>query len=236
MTESAIGYVRVSTVGQADHEGPDVQRAAIEAWCADRGYRIVDVVTDAGVSGTIEAADREGLGQALDSIRKGEATVLVAYRVDRFARDVVVQEALLRALRDMGARAESTSDAENANLTDDQADPSRAMIRVILAAVAQYERAMIRLRMTAGLAAKARRGGYTGGAPSFGLVAVGGELEPDPAEAAVAERITAMRADGASLRSIAAELNTEGLAAKRGGRWYASSVARVLERSAIAGD
>lgn len=234
----ALGYIRVSTVGQADHEGPDIQRAAIEAWCERQGHDLVDIIEDIGVSGTIEAGARPGLAEVLRRIRNREATLVIAYRADRLARDLVVQERFLRELRDLGAWAESTSESENANFIDDPTDPARAMVRQILGAVAEYDRAMIRLRMTSGLAAKARRGGYTGGAPSFGLAAVGGELEPDAAEAAVAERIAAMRVDGASLRSIAAELNTAGLTAKRGGPWYASSVARVVARSpeAIAGD
>ena len=47
----------------------------------------------------------------------------------------------------MGAEVFSTSDAEQGYLQDDPSDPSRKLIRQVLGAVAEYERAMIRLRL-----------------------------------------------------------------------------------------
>jgi site-specific DNA recombinase len=48
----AIGYVRVSTQGQAD-EGIslEAQRQRIEAWCLVNEYSVTGVFVDAGVSG-----------------------------------------------------------------------------------------------------------------------------------------------------------------------------------------
>ena len=54
----------------------------------------------------------------------------------------------------------------------------------------------------------------------------------DDAEAETVERIAALRGEGLSLRRIADVLTSEGRATKRGGRWAAETVAKVLERAA----
>ena len=61
----AIGYIRVSTAGQAD-EGVslEAQRTKIKAWCEANGYRLAVVHTDAGISGK-RADNRPGLQKAL---------------------------------------------------------------------------------------------------------------------------------------------------------------------------
>jgi len=60
---TAIGYVRVSTVGQVDGEGLGVQRERIAAWCAYQGSQLETTHEDAGVSGG--SMDRPGLKKAL---------------------------------------------------------------------------------------------------------------------------------------------------------------------------
>jgi len=47
---------------------------------------------------------------------------------------------------------------------------------------------------------------------------------------AAGRMILALRAQGRSLREIAARLTEEGIATRRGGRWYASTVRAVLRR------
>ncbi len=51
----------------------------------------------------------------------------------------------------------------------------------------------------------------------------------DPGEANAVARIHELRADGSTIREIAARLNAERVPA-RGGRWHATTVARVLAR------
>ena len=61
----AVGYLRVSTETQAEHETHEGQRHAIEGYCAERGYAIVGWYQDLGVSGrAVPFAQRDG-GAAL---------------------------------------------------------------------------------------------------------------------------------------------------------------------------
>ncbi len=224
---TAIGYVRVSTVGQGDGHGPEIQRAAIEAWARERGVELLEVLTDVGISGAV--LERPGLDRALRALRPGET--LVVYRLDRLARDLVTQELLLRELRRRGAEVASCSEAEQAYLSDDPADPARKLIRQVLGAVAEFEREMIRLRLRRGRQVKREAGGYVGGEPPFGWrVRAGGGLEPDPREQLVLHRMRALRRVEVSYRQIAAQLNAEGLRPRRGRAWSGQAIHRILSR------
>ncbi|MDP9387297.1 MAG: recombinase family protein [Actinomycetota bacterium] len=144
-----VGYVRVSTDRQVeDGAGLEVQWRAVRAWCRAHGHRLVALVADEGVSGTL--ADRPALAEALALLREGTARGLVVHRLDRLARDLIVQEQLLAELWRMDTTVSSTSSAQDAYLSDDPADPSRRLIRQVLGAVSDYERAMVRLRSPRG--------------------------------------------------------------------------------------
>lgn len=229
-----VGYLRVSTDRQAEEGlGLDVQEHAIKIWAKKNGHRVVLWTRDEGVSGAKDLDAREGLPEALGAIGDGVASGVVVYRLDRLARDLIIQETVLAEVKRVGGEVFSTSPAESAYLTDDPDDPSRALIRQVLGAVAQYEKSMINLRLRSGRKRKSAQGGYAYGAPPLGFRAEGKALVPHPDEAVVVDRIRALRADGASLREIGAVLESEGLRTKRGGsRWHPPVIARVLARAA----
>jgi site-specific DNA recombinase len=102
---------------------------------------------------------------------------------------------------------------------------------VIDGAVSEFERSMVRLRLRNGRRAKHERGGFAYGSPPFGLRSQHGNLVPDQREALAIARILELRAQGASLRTIAATLDREGHPTKRGGPWSAESLRRVLARA-----
>lgn len=229
-----VGYVRVSTDRQVDAgSGLDVQRQAVRAWCRDQRHRLVALVADEGVSGTL--ADRPALAEALALLREGEARGLVVHRLDRLARDLVLQEQLLAECWRMGATVSSTAAGEDAYLSDDPADPSRRLIRQVLGAVSDYERAMVRLRLATGRRHKADAGGYAFGAPPFGYRADGGRLVPRPEEqpalALITELHQAQVATGeTSLRRIAAALTDAGHRPRRGEAWHVGVLGRIVAR------
>ena len=161
-----------------------------------------------------------------------KATGIVVYKLDRLARDLVLQETLLAEVRRIGGEVYSTSDAESGYLTDDPDDPSRKMIRQILGGVAEYERSMIRLRLRSGRRKKAAKGGYAYGSPPYGWESIDGKLEKVEAEQAVLGRMRSLQQEGHSIRQNAETLNAEGAAAKReGSLWHPTTVARALARA-----
>ena len=105
-------------------------------------------------------------------------------------------------------------------------------MRQMAGVFAQLDRAMITKRLSDGRRVKADKGGYVGGSPGYGYRAEGGELVEDPTEQAVIARMLAMRSSGTSLNTVANTLNHEGVPTKRGGRWSAASVARIIDPAA----
>ena len=85
MNQRAVGYVRVSTAGQAtDGVSMGAQTARIRTWCDANGYSLAETFTDAGISGK-RADNRPGLRRALDAACKQRAA-LVVYSLSRLAR------------------------------------------------------------------------------------------------------------------------------------------------------
>lgn len=226
-----VAYLRVSTDQQAEKgQGLDIQERAIRRWARHHGHRLVDVFRDEGVSGAKEAVDRPGLTAALEAVERRHAAGVVVYRLDRLARSLTVQEAVLGHVWRHNGTVFAVDTGEVAQ--DDPTDPMRTFVRQVMGAAHQLERGLIAARMRAGRELKAERGGYAGfGSPPFGWRAEGKELVPVPSEVAAIARINELRAAGCSLPAIAGALEAEGHRSKRGGRWHPQTVSRVLQRA-----
>lgn len=221
---SAVAYIRVSTADQ--HNGPEAQRRDIERWAAREGVEIVAWCEDLGVSGGAMLDKRPGLLAAFDAIRESGAAWLVVAKRDRLARDVPVLCMVERVVEKSGAAIVSAAGEGSGD------SPGDLLMRRMVDAFAEYERQLIKARTRAALAVKRRRGERTGAVPfGFKLGTDGVHLEEDPAEQRVLALTEALRADGLSIRAIAAHLNEEGVPA-RGKRWHPTTVARLLKRAA----
>lgn len=222
---TAVAYLRVSTDRQ--ELGPEAQRAAIEAWAAREGVTVAAWHVDAGVSGAAAIADRPELVAALASLTVHRAGVLVVAKRDRLARDVMSAAMLERMALDAGARIVSA-----AGEGTDSADPSAVLLRTMVDAFAQYERAMIAARTKAALGAKRARGERAGTVPYGFTSDAAGRLSPCPAERAVIAQVHALRAAGVTLRGIVAELARAGVVGRTGNALAMAQVQNILARAA----
>ncbi|GAA2053048.1 recombinase family protein [Williamsia deligens] len=219
-------YLRCSSARQQEAFGPEVQRQAIRQWARANGHRIVSWHEDT-ISGTSELKDRAGWMQAEAAVKSGAAQGIVVPRLDRLARDVMIQELLLRKTPGVVL---SARDSENELLTGTTNDPSRKLIRTILGAIAEYDREMITDRLVASRHAKAAAGGYAHGGLPYGFASKNGNLVPVAAEQRALALIRSLSAQGVGTREIARVLTAEGHPTKRGGEWCSSTVARILKR------
>jgi len=178
------------------------------------------------VSGGLELDKRPGLLAALDALRSHNATVLLIAKRDRIARDVLIAAMVERLAERAGAQVVSADGSGNGD------SPEALLMRNIVNAFSQYERALIRSRTRAALAVKRARQERTGVVPfGYKLAADGVHLEASGSEQVIIESVRQMRSEGLSIRAIAAKLNEQGIAA-RGSRWHATTVVRLLERKA----
>lgn len=227
-----VAYLRVSTARQAnDGFGLEVQREAITNWARERRHKVVEWCTDAGRSGADDVLDRPGLGAALQRIAAGQAAGVVVARLDRLARDLIIQEQVLAEVTRLRGRIHSAVPGEDDLLADEPDDHTRKLVRQVLGAVAEHERGVIRLRMRAGKAAKLAAGGYAHGRPPYGLRAAGRALVVDPDEQCVVDLISELRAAGRSYRAICTELHERGHTTRAGNQWSPSAAAAVVART-----
>jgi DNA invertase Pin-like site-specific DNA recombinase len=170
-----IGYVRVSKDEQ--HLSLEAQRSELERWCADQGLALDEVYEDAGISGATELDKRPGLLGALNSLKEG-STLLVVRR-DHLARDTLTAAMAERIATKAGATIRSVYGGCDENT------PEMVLMRTMIDAFAQYERALISMRTKAALRSKRDKKEKTGGEVPYGwqLRADGVHLDPNSAEA-----------------------------------------------------
>ncbi len=225
----AAGYIRVSTKEQAEEGlGLQVQREGIEKYCAEHDLDLVHIYEDAAVSGANEAKLREGWALLTLGLNCKEFEVVVVLRLDRMARDLRVQEIMLR---DVGERKGVVVSVDGTDLTDD--DPIRVMFRQMSGMIAQYHKALIILQLAAGRRTKRKNGGYAGGWHPYGYRMSGkgrdSRLVVSEREASVVRAIFEAAASGLSTNRIANKLRAREEPTKRGGRWASETVRVILK-------
>ena len=222
-SRKAVALIRCSTDEQ--HLGPEAQRAALAVWAERNGVEIVAIFEDKGISGTAAIDKRPGLLAALDALPQHRAGLLVVAKRDRLARDVMNAAMIERMAERVGARVVSAAGEGEGD------DPASKLMRTMIDAFAEYERAIIRSRISAALAVKAARGEKVGGVQTYGA-AEGIEAERTEAEREIVAAVVKARAAGLSIREIAAELAAAGMRTRKGGEIQSTQVARILRRAA----
>jgi DNA invertase Pin-like site-specific DNA recombinase len=221
--KQAIGYIRTSSATNVG-EGKDSdrrQRVAIERFAKRAGYDVVDWFDDAAVSGADPIDMRPGFSAALACIAGNGARTIIVETANRFARDLMVQEVGFAMLRDLGITL-IAADSPSSFLDD---GPTSKLIRQILGAVSEFDKAMIVAKLRGARERKRRLKGKCEGRKSYverkggqELVALARQLRrPDPERRPV------------SLRKVAAALADHGFVTPSGKHYSASAVASMLK-------
>ena len=142
-----IGYMRVST--DNDRQSTDLQRDALLAAGVDVRHLFQDYASGA-------RDDRPGLAKALEYLQSGD--VLVVWKLDRLGRSLPHLLGIVSSLKEKRVGFRSLTESM------DTTTPSGEFLFQVFGALAQYERALTRERVIAGLAAAKRRG-RRGGRP-----------------------------------------------------------------------
>lgn len=202
----AIGYIRVSTDGQAESgAGLAAQQSIIETECQRRGLPLLGLVEDAGVSA--KTLDRPALTGALARLEAGEAGVLVVAKLDRLARSVADFANLVRLAERQGWAVLAC------DLGIDMTTPTGGLLANITASVAEWERKIIGTRTREALAVRKAAG-----------VRLGRPRQLDPI---IAAEIRTARASGETLQAVASRLNAEGTTTPTGRPWSPTLVRKV---------
>jgi DNA invertase Pin-like site-specific DNA recombinase len=171
-------YARVSTKDQSC----EMQLRDLRAYCVARGFDLVREYVDSGQSGAKDS--RPELNKLMDDAHKRQFDAIVVWRFDRFARSTKHLLLALEEFRSLGIQFISYQENIDTSSALGQA------LFTIVSVVAELERNLIRERVAAGIR-NARENGKKLGRPKC---------------AVERERILELKAQGHSLRQIAANL------------------------------
>jgi DNA invertase Pin-like site-specific DNA recombinase len=209
-----IGYTRASTEEQGRSGlGLEAQHHAIASHAVSKGWEVI-WLTDEGTSARSLA--RPALQEALAMLRDGHADALVVSKLDRLSRSVQDFAGLL-------ALARKQRWAVNAlDVGVDTTTSGGELVANVMTSVAQWERRVIGERTSLALQAAQARG-----------VRVG---RPRALSQEAEQRVFELRALGLSVARVAAQLNEEEVPTAHGGKaWHATTVSRILKRTAEVG-
>lgn len=221
-------YLRVSSDEQAESGlGLEAQLMKCAAMALVKGWPDPKVYRDEGISGTKDADKRPGLATLMRDAKAGRLDAVIVKSLDRLGRRTRLVLELVDELAACGVSLISCQEAL------DTTTPQGQFVLTIFAAIGQLERDQIAERTRSALAALKLRDGYAGGRVPYGYTRTGDEGANSVAifapEAGVVRRMFAERANGATLREIAALLTEAGVPAPRGGtRWHHTAVATIL--------
>jgi DNA invertase Pin-like site-specific DNA recombinase len=217
---NAYAYLRVSGLGQVDGDGFPRQLAAIKKYAAANDLRVTKVFQEEGVSGTTELEGRAALKEMLEALASNGARTVVIERLERLARDLMVQENIIADLRKRGFEIISVAEPDLCSN-----DPSRVLMRQIFGSIAQYDRAMTVAKLRGARERIKAATGQCEGRKAYG------KHPAHQGESIVIRRIHALRSEGLPLLTIASTLNAEGFTSRSGKTWHPTQVSRILQKA-----
>jgi DNA invertase Pin-like site-specific DNA recombinase len=215
----AISYLRTSSASGLgeDRDSQARQRRAISAYAKRARYELVAEFADEAVRGADLIETRAGFKAMLARIAGNGVRVVIVENASRFARDLVTQELGFAYLQKLGVKLIAADSPDT--FVDD--GPTATMVRQVLGAVSQFEKAGLVAKLTAARKARTDKGEKCGGRKSL--------IERDPVAVALAKRLAKQRK---TLRAIASELAAAGHLAASGKPYAATAIMRMVERAA----
>ncbi len=238
-------YLRVSTVRQAEHDVsiPD-QRRQGEAYCASRGYQLIETFVEAGASATNDRRPEFQRMIEAGTSKPAPFDVVVVHSFSRFFRDHFELEFNVRRLAKNGVKLVS--------ITQEMGDdPMHVMMRQIMALFDEYQSKENAKHVLRAMNENARQGFWNGARPPIGYRIVAAEqrgskikkkLEIDPLHAETVRLIYRLflEGDGTSgplgVKAITCHLNERRIFTRDGGRWGLAQIHAILTRTTYIGE
>lgn len=180
-TKRVAIYSRVSTSGQTTAN----QLQELEKVASQRGWQVVEVFEDKGISGSKGRDQRPALDRLHKAAAQGQFDLIMAWSVDRLGRSLHQLVGFMAEMRDVGVGLYLHQQA-----LDTSTAAGKAMLNMC-SVFAEFEREMIVERVNAGLR-RARAQGKQLGRPTVG----------DHVEGAIRK----LRQRGKGIKAIAREL------------------------------
>jgi DNA invertase Pin-like site-specific DNA recombinase len=149
---------------------------------------------------------------------------------------MIVAEVIIREFQKVGVKVISASGGMDLTEGND-ANPTAKLIRQILAAVAEFDRCVIVLKLR-GARQRIRKEGRRPGAKNYSTDPVLNQTAEGrkpfgqkDGEKPILDRMIALKSEGQNPQQIAHILNSEGVPTRYGKQWCAPTVAKILKRN-----
>ena len=214
-TTRAFVYLRISSPSQQLGDGFERQHLACEQYARLNNIEIVEVFREQ-VMGKSELEERPALSALFAALEENGVKTVLIEKLDRLARDLMVQETIITDMRKSGYTLLSAMEPD---LCSD--DPSRVMMRQIFGAIAQYDKQIIVLKTRAARERIRARGERCEGRRPFGFRL---------GEAETLAQMRIWRAEGDTYAQIADKLNADEIPSRTGKPWHTPTVHKILMR------
>ena len=218
-----MAYLRTSSAANVgpDKDSEKRQREAVEAFARSTGYEIVESYYDAAVSGADPVTARPGFSAMLERLLSNGVRTILVETASRFARDLIVQETGFEMLKSRGIELIAV-DSPDSFVAD---TPTANLIRQVLGAVSEFEKAMLVEKLRGARERKRRETGKkVGGRKSYA------EIEGGPELIALAKKLHRYPVNGRrrTLADVAKALAEAGYLSSAGTPYTPTAVSRML--------
>jgi site-specific DNA recombinase len=219
----AIGYARRSKEDSNKTAPLDVQIAAIKKLAKNKGFKLVDIETDNGLSGK-SLDNRPGAQRVLGLIKDKLVDCCIVYRSDRLCRNTLeslqiknlfIEKQVTYLSVEQGVLSESSADSD--------------FISTLFSALDERERKLVSERIRAKLSRMKEKGLRIGGQVRYGQAVQDKQVVENEAEKALVSRISELKGLGLSVRKIAATVNSEGFTTRKKTPFGHNQIHRILQ-------
>lgn len=201
---ACYSYSRVSSSDQVEGTSLDDQKNKTRGAAMMNGLEITKEFVDGGISGAVPLSERPEGSKLVEVLKPGD--LVIGHKIDRFFRSA--SDALVTA-------EEWKKRGVSLIIADFGADPvtengTSKLLFGILSMVSEFEKSLLKQRVSDGREAKVAKGGHIGGSTPFGFKKIGegrgAMLEPIPEEQEAIDLMVEMKARGVSLRAISEQV------------------------------
>ncbi|MBQ1365092.1 MAG: recombinase family protein [Clostridia bacterium] len=224
--EKAVIYARYSSHSQTE-QSIEGQLHDAYKFAEHNGITIVNEYIDRALSGKKD--NRPSFQQLMRDAEKREFTLVLVWKLDRFARnryDAATYRALLKR---NNVRILSVME----NIMD---TPEGIILEGLLESLAEYYSANLGENIRRGINENIRKGWYKGGPVTFGYKHVDHRLIPEPENVPIVKEIFERYANGELPIRIAEDLTRRGIRNQNGNNFTNAALGRLLDNRTYMGE
>jgi site-specific DNA recombinase len=215
----AIIYIRVSHKNQVEHgHSLENQKSRLLDYAKFKQFDVVEIIEDRGISGT--STQRDGFQEMMSLLP--EVDCVIVYSLSRLSRSVLDTLHTIQIFKKHDVQFHSLQ--ENIDTSSSQGQ----FFLTVMSALAEMESKQMSERIKSVMSFKKASGlNYCGNKP-YGYNVVDGRLVPNESEQSLIKFMTKLYEEN-SYEKVANILNNHGYKGKNGGKFYGSTIKKILD-------